>query len=240
MEETGLFMTADRTQAAITDECQKLCGILLEDESPISEGPAYHPDRLVKVLRRVRFRNAARVVRDVMPIVVPSPELLHIDGYADLENMCESRNAEWAPCDTLCGPRPKTDFVGGISAAALTKEEKEKLQMSHTSVCPNLFPENMYLPFLICEVKGSDRPIEEAERQAMHGASIATRAVIELFRKISATAEVHQKILAFSVVHNRSMVVIFAYFASIDGQGTSFFRRLLHLRRFADDLEYTA
>ncbi|KXS94533.1 hypothetical protein AC579_9536 [Pseudocercospora musae] len=239
MEEVGLFMTADRTQATITDECQRLCDRLLEAEYSMPESPAYHPDRLAKVLRRVRFRNESRVVRDVMPIVVPSPELLHIDGHAEVDNICEAMNAEWTQCDTLCGPRPKPDFVGGISATEFTKEEKEKLQLSHTSACPNLFPENMYFPFLICEVKGSDRPIEEAERQAMHSASIAIRAVIELFRKVSATAEVHQKVLAFSVTHNHSMVMIFAHFATIDGEKTSFYRRLVHLNRFAEDLEFT-
>ncbi|KAF2158944.1 hypothetical protein M409DRAFT_30574 [Zasmidium cellare ATCC 36951] len=201
---------------------------------------AYGQDRLAKVLRRVRFRNEARVVRDVTPIVVPSPELLHINGHAELDDVCKAMNAEWTQCDTLCGPRPKPDFVTGLSAAAFTKEEKEKLQMSHTSACPNLFLENMYFPFLIYEVKGSDRLIEEAERQAMHSASIATRAVVELFRKISATAEVHKKILAFSVAHNHSIVMIFAHFATITDQRTSFFRRLLHLHRFAEDLESTA
>ncbi|KAF2158736.1 hypothetical protein M409DRAFT_61395 [Zasmidium cellare ATCC 36951] len=226
MEEAGLFMTADRTQAAITEECQKLCEKLLQAEYAMPADAPYRQDRLAKVLRR--FRNEARVVRDVTPIVVPSPELLHIDGHAELDDVCEAMNAEWTQSDTLCGPRPKPDFVTGLSAAAFTKEEREKLQMSHTSACPNLFPENI------------DRPIEEAERQAMHSASIATRAVVELFRKISATAEVHEKILAFSVAHNHSMVMIFAHFATVNDQQTSFFRRLLHLHRFAEDLESTA
>ncbi|KAK0247415.1 hypothetical protein LTS09_017449 [Friedmanniomyces endolithicus] len=216
------------------------CERLLTTEYSMPGEPAYQRDRLAKVLKRVRFQSEARVVRDVMPIIVPSPELLHIDGHAELDNVCEAMNAEWTQCDTLCGPRPKPDFVSGISAAAFTKEEKEKLQLNHTSACPNLFPENMYSPFLICEVKGSDRPIEEAERQAMHSASIATRAVIELLRKVSATAEVHEKIPAFSGVHNHSMVMISAHFATIDGDKTSFFRRLLHLNRFAEDLETSA
>ncbi|EMC97265.1 hypothetical protein BAUCODRAFT_68116, partial [Baudoinia panamericana UAMH 10762] len=236
MEEMGLFMTADQTQATLRFECQQLCDQLLKADYSVPAGPAYQQDRLAKVFKRVRFRNEARVVRDVMPIIVPSPELLHIDGHAVLDNICEAMNAEWTQCDTLCGPRPKPDFVGGISAAAFTKEEREKLQLNHTSACPNLFPENMYFPFLICEVKGSDRPIEEAERQAMHSASIAIRAVIELFRKVSATAEVHQKILAFSVAHNHAMVMIFAHFALVEGENSSFHRRLLHISRFAEDL----
>ncbi|KAK3621002.1 hypothetical protein LTR56_023045 [Elasticomyces elasticus] len=207
MEEMGLFMTANRTQATITDKIQQLCDQLLDAEY-------------------LRFRNETCVVRDVIPIVVPSPELLRNDGQAELDSVCEAMNAEWTQCDTLCGPRPKPEFLCGLSATAFT-EEKEKLQLNHTSACPNLFPENMYFPFLVCEAKGGDRPIEEAERQAMHSASIATRAVIGLFLKVSATEEVHQQVLAFPVAHNHSTVMIFAHFATINGENPSFFRRLL-------------
>ncbi|KAK4551471.1 hypothetical protein LTR86_011148 [Recurvomyces mirabilis] len=111
-------------------------------------------------------------------IANPSPELFHIDGVASLHDTYEALNAQWTLCDTLCGPRPKPDFVGGVARSAFTNEEREKLRLSHISASPNSFPENMYYPFLICEVKGSDRPVDAAERQAMHSASIAVRALI--------------------------------------------------------------
>lgn len=239
MEDAGIFMTDIGDQARITDDCHRLCDRLLKAEYSMPANLAYQPDQLKQLLRRVRFCNEARVVRDIMSIVVPSPELLTIRGHAELSTICEAMDAEWTQCATLCGPRPKPDFVAGISAATFTTEEKEKLQLNHTSACPNFFPENMYFPFLICEAKGSDGSIEEAERQAMHSASIATRAVIELFRKISATAEVDGKILTFSVAHNHTTALIFAHFAKIEHDKTSFYRTLIINHRFADDVKST-
>jgi flagellar biosynthesis GTPase FlhF len=93
----------------------------------------------------------------------------------------------------------------------------------------------MYYPFLICEVKGSDRPIQEAERQSMHSASIAVQAIIQLYRKIDATDEVDRKILAFSVAHNNTTVKIFGHFARIEEQKLTFYRCRLYTADFATD-----
>ena len=235
MQEAGLVMAEYQTQATITDECQRLCERMLEAEYPPPQGPLFQRDRLLKVLDGVQFRNEARVVRDITPIVVPSAELLLISDQSGLENITEAMNAEWIQCDTLCGPRPEPDFVAGISPSAFTSEEKEKLKMNHTSACPNLFPENMYYPFLICEVKGSDRPIQEAERQAMHSASIAARAVIQLYRKISSAEQLNCKILAISVSHNNSAVKVFGHFAQIENEKITFFRHRIYAADFAAD-----
>lgn len=57
MEEAGLFITFDRTQASITTQCQGLCNKLLTTDRTLPEGAVYQQERLAKVLRRVRFRN---------------------------------------------------------------------------------------------------------------------------------------------------------------------------------------
>ena len=122
MQEAGLVMTECQIQATITDDYWRLCDRVVKAEHPLPDEPSFKRERLARILERVRFRKEARVVRDITPIVVPSPELLHIDGHASLDSMCEAMNAEWTQCDTLCGPRPKPDFVGGISASAFTDE----------------------------------------------------------------------------------------------------------------------
>ena len=139
---------------------------------------------------------------------------------------------------TLCGPWPKPDFVAGISPSAFTREEKEKLKINHTSACHNLFPENMYYPFLLCEVKGSDRPIQEAERQARHNASIAARAVIQLYRKISSAELLNRNILAISVSHNNTTVKIFGHFAQIEDENITFFRHRIYAADFTADFAF--
>ena len=235
MQEAGLIMAEYQAQAVISDDCRLLCNSILEADYPPPQGPLFQRDKLLKVLDQVQFRNEARVVRDITPIVVPSAELLFINDQPGLEYITEAMNAEWVQCDTLCGPRPKPDFVAGISPSAFTREEKEKLKMNHTSACPNLFPENMYYPFLICEVKGSDRPIQEAERQAMHSASIAARAVIQLYRKISSAEQLNRKILTISVAHNNTAIKIFGHFAQIDEEHITFFRHRIYAADFAAD-----
>ncbi|KAB8356529.1 hypothetical protein FH972_024112 [Carpinus fangiana] len=236
MLEAGLIMSGSQHRAVITDECRQLCESLLKKEYPLPDDPSFQLDRLAKVLDRVRFRNEARVVRDVLPIVVPSPELLHVDGHDGLDHICEAINAEWTQCDTLCGPRPKPDFVVGISSSAFANEEKLKLRLNHTSACPNFFPENMYFPFLICEVKGSDRPLIEAERQAMHSASIAVRAIVQLHRKASLTSEINQEILVFSVAHDHASVKIFGHLAKVEDDKITFFRHQLFSGDFDADI----
>ncbi|KAK3670757.1 hypothetical protein LTR78_009329 [Recurvomyces mirabilis] len=240
MQEAGLFMTDYQNRASITDDCKKLCDELHEKNYDDPTGSLFKPQRLAKILERVRFRNEARVVRDIMPVLVPSPELLHIDGVASLKDICEALNAEWTQCNTLCGPRPKPDFVAGVAGSAFTNEEREKLQLSHTSSSPNSFPENMYYPFLICEAKGSDKPVDAAERQAMHSASIAVLAQIQLYRKFSAAEELDGKVLVFSIAHDASMIKVFGHFAKIEGDKLTFFRHQLYLSDIATDLRSEA
>lgn len=62
----------------------------------------------------------------------------------------------------------------------------------------------------------------------MHSASIAVRAVVQLYQNISAANEVDRKILAFSVAHNDTTVNIFGHFATVEEQKLTFFRCRLY------------
>ncbi|KAK1808197.1 hypothetical protein LTR12_017447 [Friedmanniomyces endolithicus] len=234
MEETGLIM-ADR-QGAISDQCRELCKRILVATAAVPVSSYCRKKQLHKVLERLRYRNEARVVRDVTPLVVPSAELLHIGGNTGLQHAVEALNAQWDGIATLCGPMPKPAFVAGISPSAFTPEEKYRLKLHHTATCPNYFPENMYYPFLICEVKSSDKPIQEAERQAMHSASIAANAIIELYRKNSKASELNRKILTLSNSHNSSTVKFYGHFAEIQSDRVTFFRHRMYEKNFAADL----
>ncbi|KAK6442639.1 hypothetical protein LTR95_001118 [Oleoguttula sp. CCFEE 5521] len=62
MQEAGLFMTNYQNRASITDDCRKLCDEFHEKNYNNPTGPSFVPQRLAKVLERVRFRNEARMV----------------------------------------------------------------------------------------------------------------------------------------------------------------------------------
>jgi hypothetical protein len=234
MEEAGLVMAEHG--ARVTEDCKQLWKDIRDADFALPENPLFQKERLLQVLDRVRFRNEARVVRDITPVIVPSAELLHIDGHQDLPCVTESMNAQWDNIATLCGPMPKPDFVGGISPSAFTADQREKLKMHHTAHCPNLFPESMYYPFLICEVKSSDKPIREAERQAMHSASIAANAIVQLYKKISQAHELNHKILTVSVSHNNTTVKVYGHFARVEDDKITFFRHRIYEANFAADL----
>jgi len=123
MEEAGLVI-ADNP-AGINEACRRFCEDLLSAEPSIVQGTFSGKERLAKVLDRVRYRNEARIVRDVTSVLVPSAELLHIDGFPGLEHATEAMNALREGIATLCGPMPKPDLVIGISPSAFTTEEIE-------------------------------------------------------------------------------------------------------------------
>lgn len=69
----------------------------------------------------------------------------------------------------------------------------------------------------------------------MHSASIAVRAVVQLYQNISAANEVDRKILAFSVAHNNTQVKIFGHFATVEEQKLTFFRCRVYTADFDTD-----
>ena len=136
-------------------------------------------------------------MREVHPLGMPSPELLHCQGHPGLEHIAEGLNAEWTKCLSLCGLKSIPDATHGVSRFAFSSEGREKLTSKNTCAC-----EKMILPFYIGEAKSSERLIEEAELQAMHSASVAGNAVIELFQNVSAAEQLTRRVLNFSLSHN--------------------------------------
>ncbi|KAF1826856.1 uncharacterized protein K489DRAFT_304163, partial [Dissoconium aciculare CBS 342.82] len=225
-----------QTEAVVSADCQKLCDSLLGAKVTIPTGTMFSSDRLLKILELVRFRSEARIFRDVTPLLVPSPELLYIDGHDSLEHVREAIDAEWTNCEPICGPQPKPDLTIGIAATAFTDEEIETMRLNCLHTCEILPSERIYCPFLICEAKGNRGTIEEADRQGMHAASIAVLSIVQLFTNISAIDEVDGRILAFSVSHNKEIIKIFGHFAVVRDGSPRYFRRRVFVTDFAEDV----
>lgn len=85
----------------------------------------------------------------------------------------------------------------------------------------------MYFPFLTSEVKCGNAAPDVADRQNAHSVSVAVNAVVELYRAVSRQAELHRKILAFSVSHDHEAVRIYGHYALINGKDTAFHRHLI-------------
>ena len=241
MNEIGMITDNFQDEAEIGDDCRELCKTLLSGEYETPTGTLFENEFFVKALREARSRNEFRVSRDLMPLLVPSAELLHIRGATDLKGVIEELNTEWTKCGVIFGPHPKPDFAVGLGSSAFTPDELQQLRTNHTDQCPSYMTADLFFPFLICEVKSANLPLAEAERQTMHSASIAVRALIELYRKVSREQELDQKILVFSVAHDPSFVKIYGHYAKIDGPKLRYFRHLIRSFDFTDaDVEDSA
>ena len=76
--------------------------------------------------------------------------------------------------------------------------------------------EDMYFPFLTCEVKCGDQALNIADQQNMHSASIAVKGIVELFRRVRYQKKLHQTILTFSVSHDNELVRIYGHYPLIN------------------------
>ncbi|RMD41540.1 hypothetical protein DV735_g3573, partial [Chaetothyriales sp. CBS 134920] len=219
----GVVMSEQPEIAMITED-QKLCDTILKTEQSCPQEWLYQHATMLQVLAAVEPRNEARVVRDISPYLFPAPEVEYLRGHAELEHIAEGLGAPWAQCTTWCGPTPKPDGTHSISRFVFSNEERNKLRWNKTAAC-----EKGVFPFYICEVKSSDRSLQEAKRQAMHNASVAAKTVIELYDQISATEELDRRVLAFSIVHNHESAEIYAHFPVIKAEQHTFHRKLLHV-----------
>ena len=86
----------------------------------------------------------------------------------------------------------------------------------------------MYFPFLTCEVKCGAAALDIADRQNAHSMTLATRAIVELFRLVGREMELHREILAFSISHDHRSVRIYGHYPVIDGKDTKYYRHPIH------------
>jgi hypothetical protein len=174
-------------------------------------------------------RNEAMVVRDILPLMVPSAQILAIYGATYLNPLTESVNEGWNSARPFYGPRPQPDYSLGFGPAAFTDDQLEKLKPFVGEVPDNftslfMATRQMYFPFLTCEVKCGDGELDVADRQNAHSMTLAVRGVVELFRLIKREHELDREILAFSISHNRETVRIYGHYPVIDGKNTTFYR----------------
>ena len=242
LAKAGIFMYQHLSQAPVSNTCQELCATLLNGEYELPEHSLFEDDMFWTTMESVRRRNEARVVRDITPLIVPSPELLYARrGILHLQHLTEEINAEWTKCICLAGPRPKPDYAIGFMSSAFTDNEVMKLKSHTAPERATLFTEHFYFPFIMCEVKCGEHGLNIADRQNAHSASMAVNAIVQLHRAASQAYELHQetqelprpeelhgKILAFSISHDHTMVKIYGHYALIEGDRTTFYRHLVH------------
>ncbi|KAI9799450.1 MAG: hypothetical protein M1825_004550 [Sarcosagium campestre] len=223
----SIYMT-DNDDVATTDTCKALCQTLLNREQTVPQDSLFNDDIFKRICDRVENRNEARVMRDLTPLLVPSAEILHVQGAVQLKQLVENVNESWSNSIPLvAGPRPQPDFSVGLKPTAFRPEQRKRLAPfigGWDTASRLVATDEMYFPFLTAEVKCGNEALNIADRQNAHSASVAANAVVSLYRAVSRQRELHRKLLTFSLSHDHEAVRIFGYYASTDTDQTSFYR----------------
>jgi hypothetical protein len=218
LEENGIFMQAS---ALVRAESKALCEELLIGSYRPRLYPSFPPDKVDLVLGRVQTQNESRLQRDITPLVAPSAENLALCDVPGLDGIGDEVNANWNGCATMGSSQPKPDYAAGFRITAFTKAEMDTLDHYATLDRPVRFTPNLCFPFLMCEAKTGERGMNEADRQNIHSASIAVRAIIELYRAAYGAIEpervsdLYGRILVFTVSHNNKLVSLCGHYARL-------------------------
>jgi hypothetical protein len=225
----GSFMGKSELGAKNTSKID--CRTLLETKQTYPGDSLFRDDLFEETCEMVRNKNEARVVRDILPLIVPSAETLAIRGAKHLKILIESVNKGWNNSITITQTRPQPDYTVGFKREAFTKDQLKRLEPFVGDLIDTSFfmaTYYMYFPFLTCEVKCGAAALDVADRQNAYSMTMALRGIVELFRLVKRETEIHQEILAFSVSHDHSSVRIYGHYPIINGNKITFYRHPIH------------
>lgn len=204
---------------------------LLEQQPTVPQDSLFAEHKFKGACEMMRNRNEARLVRDVATLIVPSPEIMDLDGNLDGKDLIESVDEGWNLTEPITPVRPQPDFSVGFKRDAFTEEQLDKIRPilgdSRSLVSRLRATWNMYLPFVASEIKCGSGALDVADRQNFHSMGIAVRAIVHLFQLINHEHEINREILAFSVSHDDRYVRIYGYYPIIKEEVT-YRRHLIH------------
>ncbi|KAF4547239.1 Hypothetical protein D9617_51g089030 [Elsinoe fawcettii] len=215
LAENGIFM---KTSTRLLKSSKDMCGRYLRESRDIGSYTMVPPNRFMTLLERVAASNEARLRRDVMPWVVPSAENLYLCGEMNQDYIGDAVDADWTRCATMGSTRPKPDYCAGLLPCAYTQSELAALRAYASPQRPVFFTPEMSFPFLMCEVKTGETGLNQADRQNIHSASIAVRAIVELYKAAFGTqdparvTDLYGQILVFSVSHDNDRAQVYGHY----------------------------
>lgn len=223
--DTLLYIATDPTQAKVFSH-------------PTPDTTLFADSRFEKICRKVAGKNEARVVRDILPLIVPPAEILAVYGATHLDKLVESVNQGWDCAQPLVASRPQPDYSVGFSRDAFTQAQLAKLAPyisdGTSSDWESLFMGTrlMHFPFLTCEVKCGNQALTISDRQNAHSMTLAVRGVVELFRLVGREKELDYRILALSISHDDSNVRIYGHYPVVDTGAVKYYRHKIHAYDF--------
>ena len=226
----GLDMDRIRGKDHISEESRKLCEELKTISRTTIKPIIYPSETIYRVVNQCKDRNEAIVLRDITPMIVPPITSLYFGGNDNLEHVIDEVNANWDIRCVLAGPRPRPDLAVGLSSTAFTFDEINKLNCYAAIDNWARFTDNMYFPFLMCEVKCAEGGLDAADRQNMHSSSIALKALIKIeqeadrYRDEQKASDLYGRTLVFSISHNSDDARLYGHYALVQNGQWFYYR----------------
>ena len=233
----GLDMTYIKGRELVSPDSKAACQDLRNMECVAISPTVYSEDKILQVIDLCQIANEAMVSRDVTTLILPPIKALHLTDEANIfKDFTDQVRAQWHESWVLAGPRPEPDLAIGFLHSAFTVSENEKLT-NYTSFENLTRPtDEMYFPFLMCEVQCGNWSLDYADRQNMHSCSVAVKALLKLEQKADQYREDKQfesllgKIVVYSISHDQKDARLYGHYALVEEEKWTYYR--LHIRHF--------
>ncbi|KAJ9653655.1 hypothetical protein H2198_007166 [Neophaeococcomyces mojaviensis] len=233
LETKGSYMRPSK--AGMADEDRALCQKLKSNWQPVPFDPLFDDDHFMDFLSNLQGRSEARVYIDLHPRIVPSVEGLSIAGRKELEGLIDGYNDIWVNSVPFHGPRPQPDHTIGFKWSNFSEKQRRKLKIATNTKSYYIAREEMYFPFFTSEIKCGKQGLDFADLPNAHSMTVALRGLVDVYRQVGRPADLHRKVLGFSISHNEKLAYIYAHYPEIDGDRTTYYRDLLEVVSFWSD-----
>src|SRR5271155_1179652 len=221
LESKNSFMR-DSKQGPLPEELTYSKGLFTRTH-PVPEDPLFGGQLLSQFLTLLEDRSELRICIDLHPRLVPSPELLSLQGADALDNLIEGHNDRWNQAIVFYNRLPQPDRTVAYRDRVLTDQQRRKLEI--VPIVSSLYTarEGTCFPFFTCEVKCGKQALDIADRANTNSMTIALRGVVELYRRAGCVMDIHRRFLGFSISHDDKNVRIYGHYPEIDGENTSYY-----------------
>ncbi|PYI04442.1 hypothetical protein BO78DRAFT_271847, partial [Aspergillus sclerotiicarbonarius CBS 121057] len=203
------------------------CEALFEKECPIPEDTMFEPARIDEFRSGLFGQSATRLLIDLHPLLFPGANVQVIRGRRDLAPVIDGYNDVWAKSEEIFGRKPQPSHTRGLRLSMLNDTQRFKLEIEPGETSLYAATENIFFPYLVGQVRGDLEPLDRADEEAVHCMSIALRGLVHLARMAGRAESVHRRILGFSILHDVHTVSIYGFYPVIEGERTSYCRRLI-------------
>ncbi|ETN44772.1 uncharacterized protein HMPREF1541_10442 [Cyphellophora europaea CBS 101466] len=225
LESQGSYMR--ESPSGLLPEELAYCDTLFTDPVTLPAEPLFEASRFRGFLGLLENKSELRICVDLHPRLVPSAELLSLSDHGKFGEIIEGYNDRWNKAILFYKKLPQPDRTVAFRESALTPEQRHRLGILPEVESYFSVREGMCFPFLTCEVKCGKQALDIADRPNANSMTIATRAMVELYRLTGRVGNAHRRAACFSISHDDKCVRIYAHYAEIDGGEPQYYRHLL-------------